>query len=60
MQEIILTREEGFVVIRNAGENAVVSFTATDAKSIGLVRVLARQITQLFQKGYQGQHNRSN
>jgi len=42
----MLTGEEGFVVILNTGENAVVSFTATNAKSIGLVRVLAKQLTQ--------------
>ncbi|UCG02387.1 MAG: roadblock/LC7 domain-containing protein [Candidatus Heimdallarchaeota archaeon] len=46
MQEIMLTGEEGFVVILNAGENAVVSFTAGDAKNIGLVRVLAKQLAK--------------
>ncbi|MFX1516293.1 MAG: roadblock/LC7 domain-containing protein [Promethearchaeota archaeon] len=46
MQEIMLTGEEGFVVILNAGENAVVSFTASDSKNIGLVRVLAKQLAQ--------------
>ncbi|MFX0125802.1 MAG: roadblock/LC7 domain-containing protein [Candidatus Hodarchaeota archaeon] len=48
MQEIMLTGEEGFVVILNAGENAVVSFTASDAKNIGLVRVLAKQLAQII------------
>ena len=46
MQEIFLTGDEGFVVILNAGENAVVSFTASDSKNIGLVRVLAKQLAQ--------------
>lgn len=46
MKEIMLTGEEGFIVILNAGENAVVSFTASDAKSIGLVRVLAKQLAK--------------
>jgi hypothetical protein len=36
------------VVILNAGENAVVSFTAKDAKNIGLVRVLARQLAKII------------
>ncbi len=44
--EIILTGEEGFVVILNAGENAIVSFTATNAKNIGLVRILAKQLAK--------------
>lgn len=44
MQEIMLTGEEGFVIILNARENAVVIFTATDAISIGLVRVFAKQL----------------
>lgn len=48
MKEIMLTGEEGFVVILNAGENAVVSFTASDAKNIGLVRVLAKQLAQII------------
>ncbi|MFX0016516.1 MAG: roadblock/LC7 domain-containing protein [Promethearchaeota archaeon] len=39
IQEIILTGENGFVVILNAGENAVVSFTLSDTKNIVLVRV---------------------
>lgn len=46
MKEIMLTGEEGFVVILNAGENAVVSFTASDGKNIGLVRVLAKQLAK--------------
>ncbi|MFX1507541.1 MAG: roadblock/LC7 domain-containing protein [Promethearchaeota archaeon] len=50
MKEIMLTGEEGFVVILNAGENAVVSFTASDAKNIGLVRVLAKQLAKTISK----------
>jgi predicted regulator of Ras-like GTPase activity (Roadblock/LC7/MglB family) len=34
MREIMLMGEEGFVIILNAGENAVVSFTASDTKDI--------------------------
>ena len=48
MQEIMLTGEEGFVIILNAGENAVVSFTASDTKNIGLVRVLAKQLAKII------------
>ncbi|MHA2203923.1 MAG: roadblock/LC7 domain-containing protein [Candidatus Hodarchaeales archaeon] len=43
VKEIMLTDEEDFIVILNAGENAVVSFTAGNAKNIGLVRILAKQ-----------------
>ena len=48
MQEIMYTGEFGFVVILSAGENAVVSFTASDSKSIGLVRVLAKQLAKII------------
>ncbi|MFX1285660.1 MAG: roadblock/LC7 domain-containing protein [Promethearchaeota archaeon] len=48
MQEIMLSGKNGFVVILNAGENAVVSFTAKDFKSIGLVRVLAKQLAKII------------
>lgn len=50
MQEIMLTGDEGFVVILNAGENAVVSFTASDSKNMGLVRVLAKQLATIISK----------
>ena len=42
------TGDYGFVVILSAGENAVVSFTANDSKSIGLVRVLAKQLAKII------------
>ncbi|UCE12707.1 MAG: roadblock/LC7 domain-containing protein [Candidatus Heimdallarchaeota archaeon] len=48
MREIMLTGEHGFVVILNAGLNAVVSITAKDHKNIGLVRVLSKQLAQVL------------
>lgn len=48
MQEIMLTGEQGFVVILSAGKNAVVSITANDHKNIGLVRVLSKQLAQVL------------
>ena len=46
MQEIILTGEIGYVIIRNAGENGVLSITANNSKSYGLIRVLAKQLAK--------------
>ncbi len=46
MKEILLTGENGFVVILNAGKNGVISVTASHHKSIGLVRVLAKQLAK--------------
>lgn len=47
-REIMLTGEDGFVVILNAGDNAVVSVTASDHKNIGLVRVLSKQLAKIL------------
>ena len=48
MKEILLTGENGFVVILNAGKNGVISVTARDPKSIGLVRVLTKQLAKII------------
>ena len=44
----MLTGEFGFVVILSAGENGIVSVTASDSKNIGLVRVLAKQLAKII------------
>ena len=48
MKEILLTGENGFVVILNTGKNGVISVTARDPKSIGLVRVLTKQLAKII------------
>ncbi|MHA2243970.1 MAG: roadblock/LC7 domain-containing protein [Candidatus Hodarchaeales archaeon] len=48
MREIMLTGELGFVVILSAGENGVVSVTASGSKNIGLVRLLAKQLAKVI------------
>ncbi len=48
MEEIILTGKEGYVIIRTAGDNGVVSVTAKDSKNYGLIRVLTKQLAKLL------------
>ena len=44
VKDIMISGSKGFVMIRSAGENAVVSITARGYKNYGLIRVVAKQI----------------
>ncbi|MFX0182421.1 MAG: roadblock/LC7 domain-containing protein [Candidatus Hodarchaeota archaeon] len=51
VQDVMISGSNGFVMIRSAGENAVVSITARGHKNYGLVRVIAKRIaTQVAEK----------
>lgn len=43
VQDVMISGSDGFVMIRCAGENAVVSITARGHKNYGLVRVIAKK-----------------
>jgi predicted regulator of Ras-like GTPase activity (Roadblock/LC7/MglB family) len=50
VKDIMISGSKGFVMIRSAGENAVISITAKGCKNYGLIRLIAKNIAAQINK----------
>ncbi|MFX0174344.1 MAG: roadblock/LC7 domain-containing protein [Candidatus Hodarchaeota archaeon] len=50
VRDIMISGSKGFVMIRSAGENVVISITATGYKNYGLIRLIAKNIAAQIDK----------
>jgi predicted regulator of Ras-like GTPase activity (Roadblock/LC7/MglB family) len=50
MEEIMISGNQGFVVIRAAGKNAAISITAKEAINHGFARIIAKKIALIVEE----------
>lgn len=52
VRDIMISGSKGFVMIRSAGENVVISITAKGHKNYGLIRLIAKEVAAQIEKKF--------